>query len=142
MKTRSVGVAVALAAAAVASGCGLTGTPPNEPPVQSGRVTIAGNTRNTQSVKCTQVQWSLTIEASTNPGRAQAFLQLGGVKPLVRTVSIENIDDVHGVAGGDVGNAEASTDGNIYTITGTAVGADQAHPGQTRTMPFEIKAPC
>jgi lipoprotein LpqH len=45
-------------------------------------------------------------------------------------------------AGGDVGNAEASTDGNIYTITGTAVGADQAHPGQTRTMPFEIKAPC
>jgi ipoprotein LpqH len=48
---------------------------------------------------------------------------------------------VHGVAGSDVGKAEASTDGNIYTITGTVVGHDQANPGQTRTMPFEIKAP-
>jgi len=142
MKSRSAGIAVALAAAAVLSGCGLTGTPPNEPPVQSGRITIGGNARTTQSVKCTQVQWSLAIEASTDPGRAEAFLQLGGEKPLVQTVNIENIDDVHGVAGGDLGNAEASINGGIYTITGTVVGADSAHPGQTRTMPFEIKAPC
>jgi lipoprotein LpqH len=142
MKSRSVGIAVATAAAAVVSGCGLTGTPPNEPPVQSGRITIGGNTRNTQSVNCTQVQWSLTIDATTNPGRAQAFLELGGPKPLVRTVNIDNVGDVHGAAGGDIGNAEASTDGNIYTITGTVVGEDSAHPAQKRTMPFEIKAPC
>jgi ipoprotein LpqH len=135
-------MAVAMAAAAVASGCGLIGSTPNEPPLRAGRITIGGNTRNTQSVKCTQVHWSLTIDASTDPGRAQAFLELGGPKLLVRTVNIENIDDVHGVAGGDIGDAEASTDGNIYTITGTVVGADRAHPGQTRTMPFEIKAPC
>jgi ipoprotein LpqH len=142
MKSRSAGMAVTLTAAAVASGCGLTGTTPSEPPVQSGRVSIGGNTRTTQSVKCTQVQWSLTIDASTDPGRAQASLQLGGEKPLVQTVSIENIGEVHGVAGGDLGKAEASTDGDTYTITGTAVGGDRAHPGQTRTMPFEIKAPC
>ncbi|MGX9789707.1 lipoprotein LpqH [Mycobacterium sp. MMS18-G62] len=142
MRSRSTGLAVAVAAAAVASGCGLTGTPPNEPPAKSGRVTIDGNTRGTQSVKCTQVQWSLTINASTDPGRAFASLQLGGEKPVVQTVNIENINDVHGVAGGGDGNAEASTDGDIYTITGTVVGTDRAHPGQTRSMPFEIKAPC
>jgi ipoprotein LpqH len=142
MKRRSAGIAVAMASAAVVSGCGLIGSTPNEPPVQAGRITIGDNTRKTQSVKCTQVQWSLTIDASTDPGRAQAFLELGGPKLVVRTVNIENIDDVHGVAGGDIGSAEASTDGNIYTITGTVVGADSANPGQKRTMPFEIKAPC
>lgn len=142
MKTRTVGLAVALAAASVTSGCGLTGTPPNELPAQSGRVTIGGIARNTQSVECTQVDWGLAIEASTDPGRAYAFLELGGAMPLVRTVSIENIDGVHGVAGGDVGKAAASIDGNMYTITGTAVGASQADRGQTQTMPFEIKAPC
>ena len=49
------------------------------------------------------------------------MLKLGGEKPIVKTVSIENIDGLNGVSGGDVGKAEATINGSsIYTITGTA----------------------
>jgi ipoprotein LpqH len=142
VQIRLVALAVPLTAAAVTSGCGLTGTPPAEPPAQSGHVTIGGNTRDTQSVLCTRNDWTLTIKADAAPGRARAFMELGGERPIVRTVNIENINGASGVAGSGVGNAEATTDGNIYTLTGTAVGSDRANPGQSRTLPFEIKAPC
>jgi ipoprotein LpqH len=139
---RLVGLAGALVAAASASGCGLVAPPPSQPSEQSGRITIDGHARQTQSVSCSQVQWFLTIDASAEPGHAQAFLQLGGDRPIVQTINIVNIDDINGNIGGDVGNAEASLDGSTYTISGTAVGSDSANPGQTRELPFEIKAPC
>jgi ipoprotein LpqH len=72
----------------------LTGTAPSEPPQRSGEITLDGHTRHTQFVKCPQVEWSLAIEMSAEPGRAQALLQLGGEKPVVRTVNIESIDCV------------------------------------------------
>ncbi len=142
MQTRLIGLAAALAAAAVTAGCGLAGTEPSEPS-HSGKITVADRTENAQSIKCTQVDWSLAIVASAEPGRARALLQLGGDKPIVRTVNIENIDGFSGVAGGDIGKAEASTKGSSeYTITGTAVVSDAAHPGQTKSLPFKIEAPC
>ncbi|OBK79255.1 lipoprotein LpqH [Mycobacterium sp. 1164985.4] len=131
-----------VAAAAVLSGCGLTGPTPSEEPAQSGRITIDGTTLNTQSVDCTQQEWSMMIDAKAKPGRAQIFLELGGAKPIVRTVNIENINEIDGAAGGEAGKADATTQGNVYTISGTVVGTDRAHPGQTRTMPFQIEAPC
>ena len=88
------------------------GTPPSEPSQNSGKITVADRTQNTQSVKCTQVDWSLGIVASAEPGRARALLQLGGDRPIVRTVNIENIDGLSGVAGGDIGKAEASANGS------------------------------
>ena len=85
------------------------GTESSEQSQRSGSITVADRTENTQSIKCTQVDWSLAIVASAEPGRARALLQLGGQKPIVRTVNIENIDGLSGVAGGDIGKAEAST---------------------------------
>ncbi len=71
----------------------------------------------------------MTIEASADPGRARALLQLGGEKRIVRSVNFENIDGLSGVAGGDLGDAEASVNGSsTYTITGTAVVSDAANP--------------
>jgi lipoprotein LpqH len=143
MQNRLFGVAAVLAAGVMTSGCGLTGTPASEPSMKSGRITVGDRTQDTQSVACTQNQWDLTIDASADPGRAQVFLQLGGQTPDVRTVNIENIDGLSGVSGGDVGQAEASTKGSSnYVITGTAVVSDVASPGQTKTMPFKIEAPC
>lgn len=143
MQNRSIGPIAALTAVAVTAGCGLTGSPANEPSQRSGKITVGDNTQHTQSVKCTQIKWGLTIDANAEPGRAHVFLQLGGEKPVVQTVNIENIDGVSGVAGGDVGKAEASANSSsIYTITGTAVASDAAHPGQTKNLPFKIEAPC
>jgi ipoprotein LpqH len=143
MQTRLFGLTAAVAAAAFTSGCGLIGTEPTEPAQRSGEVTIGDKSRHTRSVECTQDQWALSIEAITDGGRARSYLQLGGEVPVVRTVSIENIDGLYGIAGGDVGTAEASIDGSsVYKITGTAVVSDPANPGQTTDMPFSIEAPC
>ena len=138
-----IGAAGALLAVAVTAGCGLTGAEPSEPSQQLGRITIGDKTQQTKSVKCTQVDWSMTINASAETGSARALLQIGGEKPIVKTVSIENIDGLNGVSGGDVGKAEASVNGSsIYKITGTAVVSDPATPGQTQDMAFEIDVPC
>ena len=140
MQSRLFGLTAALTAV-VTAGCGLMGTEPGEPSKQSGQITVGDHTRQTRTVSCNQVEWVMTIEASADRGRADAYLQLGGERPIVKTVGVE-VDDVHAAVGGDVGKAEASTDGNIYTITGTAVGSDRADPGQTKDMPFKIEAPC
>jgi ipoprotein LpqH len=133
----------ALTAVAVTAGCGMTGSEPSEPSQQSGRITVADKTQNTQSVTCSQNDWLMTIDAKTSSGRAHASLQLGGETPTVNTVTLENIDGVNGVIGGDVGSTQASANGSsAYTITGTAIVSDAAHPGQTRSAPFKIEVPC
>jgi hypothetical protein len=142
MRTRLVGLATALTAATLLAGCGLTGSEPAERPEKSGRITLADKTLDTELISCSQIDWLLSIEASAAPGRAQASLELGGDRPIVKTVSIENIDGLQGTVGGDVGKAEASIVDGTYTITGTAVVSKAAEPGQTTTAPFRIEAPC
>lgn len=140
MRIRLRTLVTTLAAVALTAGCGLTGSEPTERPEQSGRITLADKTRNTQVVSCTQVDWLLSIEANAAPGRASAALQLGGDRPIVQTVAIENIDGLNGIAEAD--KAEASVVDGTYTITGTAVVSVTADPGQTTTAPFRIEAPC
>ena len=138
-----IGVAAALLAVAGTAGCGLTGTEPSELSQQSGRITIGDKTQQTKTVKCTQVDWSMTINASAETGSARALLQLGGAQAVVKSVSFENIDGLSGLAGGDLGKAEASVTGSsVYTVSGTAVVSESAHPGQTKDLPFTIEAPC
>lgn len=140
MRIRLRTLVTTLSAVALTAGCGLTGSEPTERPEQSGRITLADKTRNTQVVSCTQVDWLLSIEANAAPGGASAALQLGGDRPIVQTVAIENIDGLNGIAEAD--KAEASVVDGTYTITGTAVVSVTADPGQTTTAPFRIEAPC
>lgn len=143
MRSRLVRFTAALAGVAVTAGCGLTGSEPNEPSVQSGKIAVGDKSQRTQSVKCQQTEWQLAIDAKADPGRAHALLQLGGNKPTVQTVNIQNIDGLNGISGGTVAEASASVKGNsVYTITGTAIVTDPAHPAQTVDMPFTIEAPC
>jgi ipoprotein LpqH len=141
--TRLGGLTAAAAAVAVTAGCGLTGTEPAEPSQRTGRITLGDKSRQTQSVKCTQNEWALLINANADPGGAQVSLQLGGQTPSVNTVAIDNIDGLNAVAGGDLGKADASLKNNsLYTITGTATVTDSARPAETTQMPFTIEAPC
>lgn len=141
MGSRLISLTAALAAMTVTAGCGLTGTEPTEP--SPGRVTVGDESRQTQSVACTQNDWDLTIVARTDSGRARAALQIGGQQPVVRTVNIDDFDGLNGVAGSGVGKAEATVSGSgRYTITGTAVISDAAHPAKSTDMPFKIEAPC
>ena len=143
MKSRLIGWTATLAAVAVTAGCGMTGTEPNEPSQRSGRIAVGDKSSSTQSVKCTQNDWLLTINAKTDSGRARALVQLGGQTPIVNSVNIENVDGLNGVSGGDAGKADVTLEGSsVYRITGTAVVTDSAHPAQSADMPFTIEAPC
>ncbi len=135
--------AAALAALAVTAGCGLTGEEPSEPSQQSGKITVGDRSQQTKSVECSQTDWTLSIRATAEPGSARALLQLGGETPVVRSVTIENIDGLNGVSGGDVGTADATLEGSsVFRITGSARVTDSAKPSQTTEMPFTIEAPC
>jgi lipoprotein LpqH len=143
MRTRLTGFTATVAAVAATAGCGLTGEEPREPSQQSGSITVGDKTRQTKSVDCSQNEWALTIDADAHPARAHVLLQLGGEKPLVRSVNIENIDGLGGVSGSGVGKAEARLqNSSVYTITGTARVTRAADPAQTTDMPFSIEAPC
>lgn len=137
---RRTGMVVALAAATLLSGCG--GSEPGAAPVSTGQITIGDKTQQTRSVACSQNAWDLSINATSEPGNARVFLQLGGEQPIVRSVEIQNIGGLSGVAGMDVGRAEATVRNGTYKIIGTAVASDRAVPGQTKEMPFEIETPC
>lgn len=67
-----------------------------------------------------------------------------GEPPTVQSVALGNIDGVMlGFAPGTPGaDAEATKDGNTYTITGTATGVDMANPMQPVTKPFEMEVTC
>ena len=140
MRTRTL--AATLAAVTLTAGCGLTGSEPTERPQKAGRITIADQSRSTNSVLCTQNDWLLSIEATAAAGRAQAALTLGGERPVVDSVTITNIDGLQGIAGRGSGKAEAALVDGTYTITGTAVVSNSAQPGRTTTAPFRIEAPC
>jgi ipoprotein LpqH len=127
-------VAAALVVIATASGCA---TEPTAERIETGRITVDGTTHTTGAVSCEQYEWSLIIRTSAGPGHARAFLQLGGERPAARTVSLANFDGLNGVAGEDVDASAAA-----YTMTGMAEGSDQGTPGQTRTVPFRMEAPC
>jgi ipoprotein LpqH len=143
MQTRLISLSAALTTVALVSGCGLIGSEPSERSQKSGRITIGDKSSDTQSVTCTQIEQQLTIRAVADPGNARASLQLGGERPVVRTVNMENIGGLYGVVGGADGKAEARADGtSAYKITGTAVVTMPAHPGQTQNLPFTFDAPC
>jgi lipoprotein LpqH len=131
-------LAVIAALAVVTAGCAEQATA--ERP--TGRITVDGVTHTTQAVSCEQYEWLLVIEMTAEPAHARTLLQLGSEEPTVKTVSIANFDGFNGVAGEGVGSVEASAAEGTYTMTGTAEGSDQGNPGQTRTVPFRIEAPC
>ena len=70
----------------------------------------------------------MIIKTKSGPARTRSFLQIGGEKPIAKTVDIHDFD--------------VSLANNAYVITGTAEGSDPENPGKTRTVPFRIETPC
>lgn len=140
---RNWSVAVA-AVVVVAAGCAGQTEPAHTKTQDTNRITVDGKTHTAQSVKCTQVQWLLTIEAAAEPTLVRAMLQLDGETPTVRTVNIENFGGFYGVAGESVADtdAEVTVADGTYTITGTAQGSNSGDSSTPRTAPFRIEARC
>jgi lipoprotein LpqH len=121
------------------AGCGEEAKPER---AKNARITVGSKTQTTQEVSCTQVEWSMIIETASGPTRTRSLLQIGGEKPIARTVEIHDFDGFSGVAGEGAGSAETSLANNAYVIAGTAEGSDPDNPGKTKTVPFRIETPC
>ncbi|MGV0743104.1 lipoprotein LpqH [Mycolicibacterium sp. XJ870] len=109
------------------------------------RVVIDGKETPVQgSVVCATVAGNVSVTVGQGTSAVSATLSEGD-QPTVSAVALGNIDGVSlgftpGVPGG---NAEATKDGNKYTIKGNATGADMANPmAGAITKPFELEVSC
>jgi lipoprotein LpqH len=107
-------------------------------------VTIDGQDQNIQgTVACATQGENVSIaigEATTGIGAVVG----SGDSPVVHSVGLGN---VNGVTLGfqenaGQGEAKAEKDGNIYKISGNAVGVDMANPLQPVNKPFAIEVSC
>jgi lipoprotein LpqH len=139
MRNRLFAAAATLVVIAVTAGCSEETKPER---TKNAEITVDGKTQTTQEILCTQVDWSLTITTKAVPTQTSSLLELGGEKPIAKTVNIHDFGGFSGVAGEGRGQADVSLAKNDYVIAGTAEGSDAAHPGKTRSASFRIQAHC
>lgn len=109
------------------------------------KVTIDGNDHQVEgSVVCATVANTVSLTIGQAPSGVSATLTPGD-PPTVTALALGNIDGVSlgytpGVPGG---SAEATKDGNTYTIKGNATGMDMANPtAGAVTKPYEVEITC
>ncbi len=105
------------------------------------RVSIDGKDHKVEgTVVCATVAGNVSLTVGQGASGVTATLSEGD-QPSVTAVALGNIDGVSlgytpGVPGG---SAEATKDGNTYTIKGTATGMDGMNMA---TKPFELEVAC
>ena len=139
MRTR---IAVVAAAVTVA----LLGACTPRPPTQlssTASVTVNGNDANFHIVKCSQLQWTRTIDIGGNFAGAKVVIDEGAQPASAESVQIRNLGGFTGMysRGGD-GDADMSMSGDKFTVTGTASGYKTDKPGEPSTAKFKIVVTC
>ncbi|MGV9798467.1 lipoprotein LpqH [Mycobacterium sp. NPDC003449] len=111
----------------------------------SARVLIDGQERPVQgTVVCASAAGNVSLTVGEGMSVVTATVSEGD-QPTVGAVGLGNIDGVNlgftpGVPGA---SAEATKDGNTYTIKGSATGADLSNPAAgVVTKPFELEVTC
>ncbi len=84
----------------------------------------------------------MIIETKSGPTRTHSMLQIGGEKPIAKTVNIHDFDGFSGIADEGTGSADVSLASDAYVVTGAAEGSDPENPGKSRTVPFRIETHC
>ncbi|MBS1694932.1 MAG: lipoprotein LpqH [Actinobacteria bacterium] len=133
----------AIAAAAVAVGVAGCAAPPAALGNRSATVTINGKTTGpAHPVECSQAGWTWLIDSPGEKSGFSAAVQSGATM----TANSVQIRDLGGFTGsfweGTVGDAEASVNGGMFTITGTAHGFFADNPTGEANATFEITTAC
>ncbi len=106
------------------------------------KITVDGNTQTAHEISCTQVEFALTIKTTSGTTQTDTFLEMGGEKPIARTVNISNFEGFSGVAGEGVGQTDVSLANGDFVIAGTAEGHAPGDPGKKKSAPFRIETSC
>ena len=140
MRNRIVAAAAALAVAPL-------GACTSRPPTQlssTASVTVNGNDRNFNIVKCTQVEWYRAIEIGGDFSGATVRVDQRGEPVTTDSVRIRNLGGFSGMYSQGDGSDAANTSlsGGRYTITGTAHGYKVDKPAEPATATFKISVTC
>jgi ipoprotein LpqH len=144
-----VGITAAVTVAASLAGCSdnkPTTSPSNSAAAPAGnRVVIDGQTQNVAGpVSCTQVNGNLSIGVG-DPTTGVGAVVSNAEPPVVQAVGLGNLTGVtlgYSAGAPNQGDAQATKNGNSYTIKGTATGVDAANPQQPITKSFEMDVSC
>lgn len=139
MRNRIVAAAAVLTVALV-GGC--TSRPPTQL-ASTASVTVNGNDRNFHIVKCSQREWSRTIEIGGNFAGAKLVIDEGAQPATVESVHIQNLGGFSGMySRGDGGSADMSMTGDKFTVSGTANGHRTDKPGEPADATYKIFVSC
>ncbi|OBI86432.1 lipoprotein LpqH [Mycobacterium asiaticum] len=108
------------------------------------KVLIDGQDQHvTGSVVCTTAAGNVNIAIGGQEAGIAAVLTDAN-PPEVKSVGLGSVNGVvlGYTAGTGQGKAEATKNGNVYKITGTATGIDAANPMSPVNKPFEIDVTC
>nr|WP_231118006.1 lipoprotein LpqH [Mycobacterium colombiense] len=132
--------AAAVLTVALVGAC--TSRPPNQL-ASTASVTVNGNDRNFHIVKCSQREWSRTIDIGGNFAGAKLIIDESAQPATVESVHIQNLGGFSGMySRGDGGSADMSMTGDKFTVSGTANGYRTDKPGEPADATFKIFVSC
>ncbi|GAB1812373.1 lipoprotein LpqH [Mycobacterium sp. MUNTM1] len=139
MRNRIVAAAAVLTVALVGA---CTARPPDQL-AATASVTVNGNDRNFHIVKCSQREWSRTIEIGGNFAGAKLIIDESAQPATVESVHIQNLGGFSGMySRGDGGSADMSMTGDKFTVSGTANGYRTDKPGEPADATYKIFVSC
>ncbi|CAM3221509.1 lipoprotein LpqH [Mycobacterium colombiense] len=139
MRNRILAAAAVLAVVAVGA---CTSRPPTQL-ASTAHVTVNGNDRNFHIVKCSQREWSRTIEIGGNFAGAKLVIDESAQPATVESVHIQNLGGFSGMySRGDGGSADMSMTGDKFTVSGTANGYRTDKPGEPADATYKIFVSC
>ncbi|WP_236978006.1 MULTISPECIES: lipoprotein LpqH [Mycobacterium] len=140
MRNRMAAVAAAAAAVAVLGACS---TPSQHQLASTATVTLNGHEVHPHLVRCYQQEWFRTIELGDDASGAKVVLDQRDHPATALSVRFHNLGGFTGdFARNDTNKAGTRFDGETFTITGTANGANTAKPNEATSVDFKIAAKC
>lgn len=106
-------------------------------------VTVNGSNSNFRVVKCSQRQWTYTIDIGSDFAGAKVVVEEPAEPATAESVRIQNLGGFTGMysRGGD-GDAAVSMANDKFTITGTANGYKTDKSSEPATATFKIVVTC
>ncbi len=133
----------ATAVALAVAGLGACTSRPSTPLSGTASITVNGTDANFHIVKCSQREWTRTIDIGGNFSGASLIVDMGAQPASTESVHIRNLGGFNGMyARGDGEQADTSMSGDKFTITGTANGFKTDKPNEAASAPFKIVVTC
>jgi hypothetical protein len=140
VQNRIAAVAAAFVVVAL-SACSTTQSPARL--ASTGSVSVNGNDVKMHSVRCSQLEWVRTIEIGGEVSGATVVIDQHATPVTATSVRIQNLGGFTGMwSPHDGSTANATLNGDTFTVSGSADGYKSDKPTEPATADFKITASC